>query len=93
MELVDTLINFFKNPKEETKNQTPEGICPNCWGAQEYDNKIRELLVDKQIDINNKGANHAFIQDFVVKNLDGIKLKKGNDGMHCMVCYNKSLQA
>ena len=89
MDLTNTLVNFFKKPKEQTSSNAPEGYCPNCWGSQEYDNQVRELYKDKQIDVNNKDANHAFIQDFVIKKLDGIKLKKGNDGLHCTVCYNK----
>jgi hypothetical protein len=86
MEIVQSLIAFFKKSNDETKNETPDGICPNCWGSQEYDNKIRKLYKDKQIDVNNKDANHAFIQNFVVNQLDGITLKKGNDGLQCNAC-------
>ena len=39
--MVNKLMAFFKKPKEETINEVPEGICPNCWGEQEYDNEIR----------------------------------------------------
>lgn len=41
---------------------------------------------DKQIDVNNHDANYAFIQDFVVNRIDGIKLKKGNNGFECPTC-------
>ncbi len=74
--MLQQLINFFKNPATKTRGQTPEGFCPNCWGEQEYDNMIRELYKDKQIDVNNHKTNHAFIKEFMVKHLDGIKLKK-----------------
>lgn len=84
--MIDTIINFFKKPVSETKTQTPDGFCPNCWGSQEYDKVIRELYDDKQIDVNNKDANYAFIQKFVVEQLDGIHLKKGNTGMECPTC-------
>jgi hypothetical protein len=84
--MIDTIINFFKKPASETKTQTPEGFCPNCWGSQEYDKVIREMYDDKQIDVNNKDANYAFIQKFVVEQLDGIHLKKGNTGMECPTC-------
>ena len=67
--------------------EAPEGVCPNCWGHQGYDNKVRDLLNDKQIDVNNKNAKHAFIQQFVVEHLDGIRLKKdGNNVRTCGVC-------
>lgn len=84
--MIETVINFFKQPAKETKNKTPKGLCPNCWGEQEYDNQIRELYEDKQIDVNNHNANYAFIQDFMVTHLDGIKLIKGNNGMECPTC-------
>jgi hypothetical protein len=87
--MIETLINFFRKPKEETKNEAPEGWCPNCWGTQEYDDQIREMYVDKQIDVNNHEANHAFIQKFVVKNLDGIHLKSGIKGYECPTCHTK----
>jgi hypothetical protein len=86
--MIDTLIHFFKRSTSETKGKTPEGICPNCWGAQEYDNVIRELYDDKQIDVNNHKSNYAFIQDFVVNRIEGIQLKKGNNGMECKSCHS-----
>jgi hypothetical protein len=87
--MIETLINFFKTPASETKEETPEGLCPNCWGSQEYHNIVRELYDDKQIDVNNHEANYAFIQDFVVNKIDGIKLKKGNSGLECPTCRVK----
>ena len=84
--MINILIKFFKKPQAETQNKVPEGLCPNCWGEQEYDKKIRELYKDKQIDINNHEANYAFIQKFIVTQLNGIHLKKGNNGMVCPTC-------
>ena len=88
--MIKKLVTFFNKSASETKGQTPEGLCPNCWGEQEYDNMIRELYVDKQIDVNNHMANHAFIQDFVVTHLNGIKLKKGNNSFECPTCKLKN---
>ncbi|RLD21426.1 MAG: hypothetical protein DRI54_09185 [Bacteroidetes bacterium] len=84
--MINTVINFFKRPQAETQNEVPEGLCPNCWGEQEYDKQIRELYKDKQIDINHYEANYAFIQDFMVTHLNGIHLIKGNNGMECPTC-------
>ena len=89
--MIEELISFFRKPKEETLNTVPEGLCPNCWGQQEYDNQIRDLYYDKQIDVNNHQANYAFIQDFMVTNLDGIHLRKGNNGLECPTCKVKHL--
>lgn len=75
-DLINRLIEFFKKPEEATKNQVPEGLCPICWGYQEYDGKIRKLYKDKQIDVNNHQDSYMLIQDFLVTHIDGIRLKK-----------------
>jgi len=84
--MIEKLISFFRKSKEETASTPPEGYCPNCWGKQEYDNVIREMYAEKQIDVNNHQANYAFIQKFVVDKLDGIKLKKEIHGIECPTC-------
>ncbi len=89
MNLIDTLLAFFGKSKEETAGQTPDGLCPNCWGKQEYDNVIRELYDDKQIDVNNHKAHYAFVQDFIVNRVNGIRLIKGNDSSECPTCRTK----
>ena len=83
------IFDFFSKTKEETKISTPEGYCPNCWGEQEYDQQIRKMYQDKQIDINNHEANHAFIKDFVVTHIEGIHLKKGDNSIECPACNRK----
>ncbi|MDN3688585.1 hypothetical protein [Cyclobacterium jeungdonense] len=39
MNIIDKLIDHVNKPKEETENTAPEGLCPVCWGIQEYDGK------------------------------------------------------
>ncbi len=84
--MIEDLINYFKKPEEETKGKAPRGFCPNCWGEQEYDSMIRELHKDKQIDVNNHKAHYAFIQDFVVTHVQGIRLTKLENGWQCPTC-------
>ena len=86
--MIDALIQFFKKPQDKTKRQVPEGLCPNCWGSQEYDSEIRKMYYDKQIDVNNNEANYAFIQDFVVNNISGIRLITDNNKHICPTCKN-----
>ena len=85
MQLIDRLVNYFSKPKSQ-EQKAPEGLCPNCWGNQQYDNVVREMFVDKQIDVNNHESSHAFIQKFVVERVNGITLKKGNSGYECPTC-------
>jgi hypothetical protein len=86
MNLIDNIIHFFNQPEAETKGKTPKGICPSCWGYQEYDNKFRELFRDKQIDVNNHKENYMVIQDFVIRNIEGIHLKEGEIKYVCPTC-------
>ncbi len=88
--MIETLISFFKRQASETAGECPDGLCPNCWGEQEYDNQIREMYREKQIDVNNHSANHAFIQDFVVNHVSGITLRKTETGKVCPTCKRAS---
>ena len=47
------------------------------------------MYIDKQIDINNHEENYAFIKDFVVTQLSGIQLRKGNNSFDCPTCKRK----
>lgn len=76
-EIIDSITHYFKNKDTEEEDSSPEGTCPLCWGHQQYDGKIRDLLKDKQIDVNNHKDSYMIIQEFVKTNIDGIKLKEG----------------
>ena len=86
MDLVKTIVEFFKKPEEKTVNESPQGVCSLCWGYQAYDGKIRKLYKDKQVDVNNHQDSYMLIQGFVKENIDGYKLKDGT--VH--VCPNCS---
>ena len=78
--MIETLRLFFRKSIEETSNKVPEGLRPGSWGRQEYDGMFRKLYQEKQIDVNNHKANHAFIQKFMVKYINGIQLKREISG-------------
>jgi len=87
-----SVLDWFKKwNKEDEKLPVPYGVCPNCWGRQEYEGEIRDAVRDRQIDINNHAsdATRAFIQDFVVQKIDGIKLQKDGDSFSCPRCASK----
>lgn len=85
MYLIEQLMTFFKKPEEETKDSAPEGICPLCWGYQQYDGKIRTLIKDKQIDINNHLKAQTFFEEVVKTHIEGIHLKEAeiSNCPHC----------
>ncbi len=76
MDFFENLLEHFKKPVEETKDSTPEGVCPACWGFQEYDHKIRVLLQDEQIDVIHHQKKYMLIRKFVKEHIDGIRLLK-----------------
>lgn len=77
MDIVDNIIQFLKKDEKEKTHNAPEGLCPVCWGYQQYDGKIRTLLKDRQIDINNHKESYMLIQNFMKKHVDSITLKDG----------------
>lgn len=82
--------NFFKrlfgSKSPDAFEAVPTGVCPNCWGDQEYGNTVRKKYKDAQIAVNNKESRHAFIQDFAVTHLKGIQLKSTVHGTECPTC-------
>lgn len=89
MNLIDNLVDFFKKPEEEIANKTPKGLCPVCWGYQQYNGKIRILLEDRQIDINNHKQVRPFFEEVIVKHVDGIKLRTA-EFIPCPDCNSRN---
>lgn len=80
------LLKSLFNKRPDAFDEVPKGVCPNCWGDQEYGNVIREKYKDIQIEVNNNASKHAFIQDFMVTQLKGIQLKSSIQGLECPTC-------
>lgn len=89
MNVIDNIINFLGKPEEESNDQAPEGLCPVCWGHQQYEGKIRDLIDDRQIDVNNHKDNYTLIQNFLVEHINGIKLREGDTGS-CPACTGET---
>ncbi len=77
VDIIDNITHYFKNQNDSDEDCSPEGNCPLCWGRQQSDGKIRKLLKDKQVDVNNHKDSYMLIQKFMKHNIDGIKLKEG----------------
>ncbi len=88
MDFFEQIEDFFKKPKEETENTAPEGVCPVCWGYQQYDHKIRELFQDDQIDVSNRKKKYTLVRKFLKDHIDGIRLKRGEVEV-CPTCGEK----
>lgn len=77
MDIVENILTHFEKYPQAADGKAPEGLCPVCWGYQQYDQKIRILFLDKQIDVNNHRDKYLIVQDFLRKHVDGIHLTKG----------------
>jgi len=86
MKLTDSIIRFFKaKENKEVVGQAPEGVCPNCWGRQEWEGNYYKLLKARNITPESNTYNN-FIYE-VASKLDKITLKE--DSYECTTCNVK----
>ena len=84
MSIISSLIELIK--KDDPK-VAPEGICPNCWGRQEYGGKFYEALKQQTFDVTKiEDSTRGWIEDYVDKNLSEIKLHQNGDEQICNKC-------
>ena len=83
MNLIENLKAYFSNKinNQETDN-APNGVCPNCWGKQEWDGEFyKKIKVDNITPENN--TYDSFVHE-VASKLDKITLKE--DILICETC-------
>lgn len=86
MNVIENLKKYFSE-KQNSENSisTPEGVCPNCWGKQEWEGHFY-----KKIKANNITPEHNTYNNFiheVAEKLDKITLKP--DTYTCETCNLK----
>ena len=86
MNLINSLISLIKKKDEHSKEDVPEGLCPNCWGREEYGGQFFEAVKNNNVDINSKSPNLGWIQDYANKHLSSIALKEQNGKTICQKC-------
>jgi len=86
MSLFEAVVKVFNNNPTPTVADVPEGICPNCWGRNEYGGKFYEAMKNENVDINNINEKKGWIQDYADKHLTGIQLSSTNEGTFCSKC-------
>ena len=84
MNLSQNLKNFFTaKSNHQNTDEAPEGLCPNCWGRQEWEGNYYELMKARNITPESNTYNN-FINEIVTK-LDKITLKP--DTYECATCH------
>lgn len=84
MTLYNTLIAFLAN--NDKPEETPDGVCPNCWGRQEYQGKFFEAVKREGIDTQNITEKKGWIQAYAEQHLSGIELVKSESHNTCVSC-------
>jgi len=90
MKLEESLLDFLRKKKNKDSIETPEGLCPNCWGRQEYSGKFYEAYKNYDADVKSPNPTIGWIRDYANKHLAGIALHPHDEGQvceHCKVVY------
>lgn len=84
MSLIENIkIYFTKKKNNQPTNNAPEGICPNCWGKQEWEGEFYELMKGSKNEKRDETYN-TFINKIMETNIDGIAIQK--DTYTCKTC-------
>ena len=84
MTLLESIKNYFgKKMNNEPTGNAPEGICPNCWGKQEWEGEFYEFMKGSKNEKRDETYNN-FINKIVERNIDGIAIQK--DTYTCKTC-------
>lgn len=59
---------------------------PNSWGHQRYSGDYLKVSVDNQRDVNNHLASYGTLRDFVIRHVEGIKMKNKHKIDYCKNC-------
>ena len=86
MNIVTSVLYFLKAHKRQDKEEAPEGLCPNCWGRQEYGGNFYEAVKNHGLDVNSKYPEIGWIKDYAETHLKGIALHRQGDKLVCESC-------
>ncbi|MEH6704100.1 MULTISPECIES: hypothetical protein [Galbibacter] len=85
--IVDSVKRYFKSKENnDSVGKSPEGICPNCWGSQEWEGQFYELMRAKDVNPLHDNYNN-FIKEFVTQHISGIILDEHT--YTCVTCQIK----
>ena len=85
MSLINDLIRVVKS-NTSSGEETPEGLCPNCWGRRHYGDEYFEAVKNHGLDVNTIDGNIGWVQEYAEKHLQGIRLIERDDKYTCETC-------
>jgi hypothetical protein len=85
MNLVKNILTFLRKKSTSNKLKSPKGLCPNCWGRQEYGGNFYKALKAENIkDLEHK---KGWIKMYIESNLKDISLQTNKKKLVCNVCF------
>ncbi len=75
MNLLENLKSYFTE-KDESNSIAPEGVCPNCWGKQDWDGEYYKFKKGENNNPSEETYNN-FIKN-VTRQLGKITIDKNN---------------
>lgn len=86
MNLIESIKTYFKNKTENKETQNaPEGVCPNCWGKQEWEGEYYKFVKGENGN-PDKEVYNSFVKN-VARKLEKITINK--DTYACETCSVK----
>ena len=85
MDIRKALLNFIGKKEAPSTSNAPEGICPNCWGREEYGGQFYDRVKNENLNVNNSDSNVGWVAAYANKNLSGIVLKRKGNGQE-LIC-------
>ena len=70
MNLIESLKSYFSAKSKGETPKAPDGVCPNCWGRQDWDGEHYKFMKGQKANPHDETYNN-FIQD-VARQLDKI---------------------
>ncbi|MDB0037918.1 hypothetical protein N9F08_01000 [bacterium] len=87
MTIYNTIKTLLTDP--DIQLETPENLCPNCWGRQEYQGKFFEAVKREGINTKNLTEKRGWIQAYTEQHLSGIQLVVSQNDKMCTSCGMK----
>ena len=86
MDLIESIKTYFKNKANNKETEkAPQGVCPNCWGRQEWEGEYYKFMKGENENPSTETYN-TFIQD-VARKLDKISINENT--YTCETCQVK----
>lgn len=83
---MSTTVNISEEVLIKPVNCNGFKDVPNSWGHQKYSGEFLKVSIDRQRDVNNRLDRYGTLRDFVIRHIEGIRLKDKQKVNYCKNC-------